>query len=81
MLRVGCLDEVVCVTESGLALQSDPKMIAGRVEQIEFRAEVALGRLNGLVAERELDLLERRQAGAGELGERAAQVVRPRGRA
>ena len=39
-------------------------------------AQVALGGLDGGVAERELDLLERGLALVGELGEGAPQVVR-----
>jgi hypothetical protein len=61
---------------SGDCGDADAKSVARRVGQIELGAEVALGGLDGLVAERELDLLERRLAGAGELGERAPQIVR-----
>ena len=44
--------------------------------EVLSEAQVALGGLDGGVAERELDLLERRPARVGELGEGAPQVVR-----
>ena len=40
--------------------------IARRVGQVELGAEVALAGLDGLMAERELDLLERRLSATGE---------------
>ena len=52
-----------------------PQAVTGCVCQVELGAEITLGGLDRLVAQRELDLLERRMAGAGELRERAAEIV------
>ena len=41
-----------------------------------MESQVALGGLDGGVAERDLDLLERRPAEVGELGEGAPEIVR-----
>lgn len=49
--------------------------VAGGVGEILADAEVAFGRQDGLVAERKLDLLKRRAAAVGELGEGATEVV------
>jgi hypothetical protein len=51
-------------------------MVARGVRQILADAEIPLGRHNGGVAECELDLLERRVAVIGKIGERAAEIVR-----
>ena len=54
----------------------EPESIAGRVVQVLPQPQVALGGLDGGVAERDLDLLERHPALVGELGEGAPQVMR-----
>ena len=50
----------------------EPQPIAGGVVEVLTQAQVALGGLDGGVAERDLDLLERRAALVGELGEGSA---------
>src|SRR4051794_6523450 len=57
-------------------LETDAEPVACRVSQIKLGAELALGSLDRLVAERRLDLFERRLTGAGGPGEGAPQVVR-----
>ena len=54
----------------------DPQPIARRVVEVLLEPQVALGGLDGGVPQRDLDLLERRAAPVGELGEGAPQVVR-----
>ena len=44
--------------------------------EVLLESQVALGGLDGGVAERDLDLLERRPAEVGELGEGAPEIVR-----
>ncbi len=52
------------------------QVIARRVRQVLFHTQMLLGRLDGLVPERELYLVDCGPALVGQLGERAAQVVR-----
>ena len=51
-------------------------MIAGGVGEVLLNSEVAFGRLNGSMPQRNLDLLERGVTPVGESGEGSSQVVR-----
>ena len=51
-------------------------MIARRVGQILLDAEIFFGRLNRIVSERELNLVDRRAALVREFGECSSKVVR-----
>jgi hypothetical protein len=49
-----------------VAVKADAQPVAGGLSKVELRAEIALGRLDTLVAKRELDLLKGRLAATGE---------------
>ena len=51
-------------------------MIARSISQILLDAKIFLSRLNGIVTQRQLNLIDRRAALVSKLGERSPQVVR-----
>ena len=53
----------------------DPQPITRRIVQVLFEAQVALGGLDGGMPQGNLDLLERRAAEVGELGEGSPQIM------
>ena len=61
---------------SRLLPDHEPQPVAGGVVEVLSESQVALGGLDGGMPQRNLDLLERRPALVGELGEGAPQVVR-----
>ena len=54
-----------------------PQTVAGGVLIVQFRAEIALSRGDGFMAQAQLNLFERRLSVARQLGEGPAQVMRP----
>jgi hypothetical protein len=54
---------------------SDPELVSGRVGEVGLGAEIALGGPDIPVTQGELDLVQRRPAASGELGEGGPQVV------
>src|SRR5262249_10616465 len=56
-------------------LDSQPQAVAGSMDEVLAAAQVGLGGLDRFVAQRELNLLDRRAAFARELREGPAQIV------